>query len=268
MTRKSVKIGDVADHGRAIAHIVSDEDDYAIYITDDGKAGFECTGAFVKTRAETIQLHDEIIWKCFTALPDKLRRQVLQQEAYALANAFAAADDTCAKAYYKVVNQLFEAKVKEYFLAWYLIGVITTLLLGAAIIIPSWNESFGEYSHDITITILSGFVGAVGALTSILQRIGSMEFISFHSKWFYFISGMARAIIGYIFGCILFFLVKADILFSVAQTNIWHIMVLAFLAGINERFIPELIERIAPSVKSESLIIDGVRKSNDPSETK
>jgi hypothetical protein len=244
---KAVSVGDPADHGRRVTHIVSTEDHYVIYVTDDGKAGFECTREFVTTRTRAVQCHDEIVWKCFTALPDKLRRSVLQQEAYALANSFAASDDSVADAYYKNVNQLFEAKVKEYFLFWYLLGFAVTFISGSTVILPSWHGYFGDHSADINVGVFAGLIGTLGAFASVLQRIGTFEFNSYHSRWFYLISGTARAVLGYVFGLVLYFLVKADILFSVAKTNVWYILVLAFLAGINERFVPELIEKTVPS---------------------
>jgi hypothetical protein len=244
---KAVSIGDTADHGCRVTHIVSVEANYVIYVTDDGKAGFECSRGFVSTRSQAIQCHDEIVWKCFTALPDRLRRKVLQQEAYALANAFAASDDSIAESYYRNVNRLFEAKVKEYFLFWYLLGFAATFLIGSVAILPSWHGYFANHSAEVNVAIFAGLIGALGALASVLQRIGTLEFYSYHSLWFYFISGTARAVLGYIFGLVLYFLVKADILFSVAKTNVWYILVLAFLAGINERFVPELIERTVPA---------------------
>lgn len=251
MPRKSLNIGDIADHGLKVMHIVSEEEDYVVYVTSDGKAGFECLRDFVATRPRATQLHDEIVWKCFTALPDKIRRKVLQQEAYALANSFSASDDAAADAYYKSVNQLFEAKVKEYFLLWYILGFVTTILVGGCLIAAPWATYIHTQSHNATMAIAAGITGTVGALSSILQRISSMEFNSFHSKWFYLISGKARAVIGFIFGLVLFFLVKSDILFSVAKTNSWYILVLAFLAGINERFIPDLIEQSVPAAKNQ-----------------
>ena len=50
------------------------------------------------------------------------------------------------------------------------------------------------------------------------------------------------------FGVLLIFLVKADIFLGLADGNTDYLMVLSFIAGINERFVPDLLDRTVKEV--------------------
>ena len=61
---------------------------------------------------------------------------------------------------------------------------------------------------------------------------------------FYLIIGGFNTLVGGIFGCVVFWLIKGNIALGFASESVWHILVFAFIAGINERFIPDALSKV------------------------
>lgn len=89
---------------------------------------------------------------------------------------------------------------------------------------------------------LCSIAGVVGAVVSILQRNQSIDVEPFASKWFLSFQGITRIILGMLFGGTVLIAAKANIALGLASNNIYAIVLLAFVAGLNERFVPDLLE--------------------------
>jgi len=49
--------------------------------------------------------------------------------------------------------------------------------------------------------------------------------------------------VGLVFGLLVVCLVKANVLLGIVRDDLWYVSVLAFVAGWNERFVPEPLGR-------------------------
>ncbi len=190
--------GDTTDHGKKIAHIVAQQENYVIYVGDDGKPGFECKPEFCSAKSRCITKHDEIVWKSFNSLPQKYRDAILTQESYALANAFASSEDS--DEHFKTVESLFNAKLREFFCYWYLWGALLAVAIACVLVVISGLYFSFDLSAPIFLVLGGGLMGSLGAFASVLQRLQKLRFNTFHSKSFYFLSGKARGFVGFIFG--------------------------------------------------------------------
>lgn len=116
-----------------------------------------------------------------------------------------------------------------------LIAVIITTLLSFAL----WKLT------NTLPTILIGITGgAFGALISVLQRIANLGLSKFAPLWYAFFQGTARTGLGVLFGGFFVLANQGDIAMSAYKSNLWAVAVFAVLAGLSERFVPELIRRM------------------------
>lgn len=91
--------------------------------------------------------------------------------------------------------------------------------------------------------LLCSIAGVIGSIVSILQRNQTIDVEPFSSKWLLSFQGLTRLILGMIFGCAVLIAAKANIALGLASSNIYAISILAFVSGLNERFIPDLLEK-------------------------
>lgn len=90
---------------------------------------------------------------------------------------------------------------------------------------------------------LCTIAGVIGTIVSILQRNQSIEVEPFTSKWLLSFQGITRIILGMLFGGTVLIAAKANIALGLANNNTYAIVLLAFVAGLNERFVPDLLEK-------------------------
>lgn len=231
------RVGDLTDHGRHISYIVAQRKEYIVYVADDGKPGFECSAEIRTAKTATVAKHDELVWRTFNSLPRKARDLVLRSESYALANAFAYDGDRpeC----FESVEKLLQAKMRECFTLWHIAGCFATVTGTGALAV-----ALSVYAPAEVAPLEVGVIGGVlGAFTSVLQRSVRLGPQSYHSKTLYFLGGVGRGILGIIFGGVMVALVQANIVFGVVRDDMWYLGVLTFIAGINERRIPDILAR-------------------------
>lgn len=90
---------------------------------------------------------------------------------------------------------------------------------------------------------LGSLAGVLGALVSILQRNDELKPEPFSSVGLFAFQGVTRSLLGVIFGALVVIATKANIALGLASDSVFAIFILAFMAGINERFVPDLLEK-------------------------
>lgn len=141
---------------------------------------------------------------------------------------------------FKETNEYIKTKVAEGFHLHYWLSACSTLVVALASI-----TLFGGFSRADTWPFLVGASsGAVGAFASVLQRAYHLEIDRYSSPKLIWIRGSSRIFVGIIFGVILVGLQQADFFLSFAKTNVYGVIVFSFLAGISERYVPELLKKI------------------------
>jgi len=90
---------------------------------------------------------------------------------------------------------------------------------------------------------LGAMGGVIGALVSILQRNRELKPEPFSSVSLLAFQGITRSLLGVIFGSLIVIAAKANIALGLASNSHYAIFIIAFVSGINERFVPDLLEK-------------------------
>lgn len=89
--------------------------------------------------------------------------------------------------------------------------------------------------------------GSLGAWTSILQRGWRLPLVPFQTVGQFAFQGATRILLGAAFAFVTVLGVKAQLFLGFAAERPWALMAFAFLAGISERFVPELLRDLESS---------------------
>ena len=103
--------------------------------------------------------------------------------------------------------------------------------------------NYSGNSQNLKDISLGCFAGVLGALVSILQRSKDLKPEPFSSIGLFAFGGITRSLLGVIFGGLVVIATKANIALGLAADSSFAIFILAFTSGINERFVPELLEK-------------------------
>ncbi|GAB2197725.1 hypothetical protein [Sessilibacter sp. MAH4] len=122
-----------------------------------------------------------------------------------------------------------------------IISMASALVICIITILAYYNIS--NISEMVRQMLLCSIAGITGAVVSILQRNEEIRPEPFSSNLLFVFQGITRILLGVIFGSMVAICAKANIALGLASDNIYAIFVIAFLAGINERFIPDLIRK-------------------------
>lgn len=88
---------------------------------------------------------------------------------------------------------------------------------------------------------MGGAAGACGAWTSVLQRASRLRVGPFDPPHYLAFQGVTRTLLGGVFGAFVVAASNAGILLTFAKDNSWATAVAGFLAGVSERYVPEML---------------------------
>ena len=98
-------------------------------------------------------------------------------------------------------------------------------------------------NNTLKTVIICSLSGIIGSTVSILQRSSDVKIEPFSSGGLLAFQGATRVFLGVIFGALVPICAKANIALGLANDNLFALFIVAFFAGINERFIPDLIKK-------------------------
>ena len=133
-------------------------------------------------------------------------------------------------------------------------GIAIAALLGALLVlVPTSIEKFVSPQFMIPLFAFAG----MGAMTSILTRISSIDLRKETSHFSVYISGLSRPVIAIFFSIVVYVILNAkivDISFNGSpdgQSNAIY-LVASFLCGFSERFAKDIIARVPGAGPKES----------------
>lgn len=238
------KVGDpLITTGDKICHIVGETDRAGVFLIEGDKIRWEFyADNVIPEQARRATSKYEALWYTVSAsFPPKVRRSLVLEIANSLFSALDSETVSAVDDYFKVVEEKvgYQAKANQSFryLLGALIALVITLVLDVAL---GYSIGFGIAGP----ILLAAGAGGIGAIASVLQRIGSLEISRFAPLWFAFVQGGARVGLGVLFG--LFFVVanKANLVLGTFAENLYAVAAFSALAGISERFIPEIIRKL------------------------
>jgi hypothetical protein len=130
-----------------------------------------------------------------------------------------------------------------------LAGIVATTLLGLLIWFVSWSLSNNHFIDPQLVIILVLFAG-IGSVTSLLQRISSIDLREEINRSFVFISGGSKPFVATAFAIIVYFILENKIVGITVgnpsgsdHTGVY--IVTSFLCGFSERFATDIISHVS-----------------------
>ncbi|MEO3866338.1 hypothetical protein [Rheinheimera fenheensis] len=173
---------------------------------------------------------------------DNLPEEAARNANVVIANSFVDVDcNTDIDLLIKARN-LIESQIDEKARIEYITKSVFTSLIGVALL-TSIHYFTDSIYQDIKDIILCSISGVMGAFVSTLERGKTIKVDSNATNETLIIQGMTRVILGIIFGALVPICASANIALGLASDNFHAIFVVSFLAGLNERFIPDLMKK-------------------------
>ncbi|MBE9397628.1 hypothetical protein IOQ59_10185 [Pontibacterium sp. N1Y112] len=225
---------------------VSDFESRDVLFAGEGFYLFEKDGNLLSIESS---LSDELLDKAFieaSYLSQQAKHSLsgdkLHQSNRLIANAFSSYKKCDEEDIFSKANDFIETQVNDSARINYLsISVFVSFIACLILLLVYYNaEGLGESMKKI---ILCSFAGVIGATISILQRSKEIKPMPYSSNALLGFQGVVRIFLGVVFGALVPVCANADIALGLAKDNVNAIFLVAFFAGINERFIPDLLEK-------------------------
>ena len=85
---------------------------------------------------------------------------------------------------------------------------------------------------------------AFGSWTSVLQRTPALPVAVFDAQEDIKFQSIYRSVLGVTFGLVALLFIKAGLLLPDAGSSIWQLLLVTFISGFSERFIPEMLAKV------------------------
>lgn len=245
----------------SIKSTLSEGDDFEIYITKDDKVYFwhKQPQKFTLAIVQFQTLRD----LADSLLPKSYRKNVSNMLATALRSAFRSNPEEDWLTHFQnvkdfITNMSLVHARSKYLISSFLIGfvIIITMVflhLSTNLYLPKLFTTLpSEVVNDLRNIILGGIGGAVGAIISILQRSWNIELDpKIPTRSLAFQAG-TRIVLGLLFGGIIVIAAKSNLALGFIDKNIYSMLIFAIISGFSERFVPDLMEKIAKKeIKAE-----------------
>ncbi len=126
----------------------------------------------------------------------------------------------------------------------YIRSSVLSALAGLIIFTPAIYV-MQQYSMEAWLILLGCVGGIIGATISIIQRGVTLTVNPFVPVSHVAFQGIVRVFLGVVFGSLLIVAAKANIALGLLNDNIWSLFIFSVVAGFSERFIPDILDRIA-----------------------
>jgi len=216
------------------------------YKANSGVLPFRLLGAVLE--------FDSIMATIAVSVPKSYQKATYHILGKALFAAFHTPEETKPIGSFRAVRIFVRKKAKERARLTYLLASMAAKIMLGLVVIPFYlftvNSSAG-------LVALGGWFGSVGASISVLQRNASLNLDPWMSNRYLALHGIARIVLGFIFGSVFVMASKANFILGLVRDNSYSLLVLCIVAGFSERLIPELLS------KFESSQFDSAKAKND-----
>lgn len=243
---KRYEVGSTTTGGDTIKEILFASKKFVIFLAQDGRFQCEydedsCTecdrsvseAGSLYVRLKSIGLPKTSLEKGTTLIAAGLSRALESRTPNSKAEYFADA--------HAFVSTRFNHYAQSTYL---LASFVVTLYLVLAIRFPAL-VAIGTAERAWSCAI--GF-GALGAFLSVLQRFRLLKVLPFTSPSSLVFDGVVRIALGATFGVVFLLLQRLNVLLGVAAGDENALALFSLIAGINERFVPTLLEHTASTV--------------------
>ena len=246
------KEGDVTLNGTKISRIIGRSSDFIVYLSQEEEGWVRKTSVRVEywpdlpshLTPSIVQYNKlAILAKC--SLGPIHRNATNEYLAFALASAFQSTsrDEKEILEPFTPIEPFIKKKSEENarFSSIFCGGLFATLICIAIIYAYNFEWLNQMKYREVLFGAMSG---TIGASVSVIQRGKELLFEPYAGSFFIAFQGILRITLGIIFGVFTVIAIKAGVLLNVANDNFYLLLMFCIIAGVSERFIPDLIERM------------------------
>lgn len=237
------KIGDALGTGETVKEIVGQGGKAGVFFINGGGIRYEFNADECLHFDRAITKLETLRYTVETSIAPKHRYELQRHIANSCFLALHCAEVECVERCFRDVEERVYHRAKASQSLHYLAGSLgfpAILAVGALGVLAGTSE-FSALSEPILMGV---FYGAMGASISVLQRLTKLEIHPMDPLRYATVQGIARTGLGSLFGLLFVLAYKAGLVLPTFEQNLDVIGVFSALAGLSERFIPELIERI------------------------
>ena len=240
---KRYQVGAKTDSGHTITTVLGQSKRVTVYISDEGHLRWDYygnDGNLPPDRYPAIEMFDGLLNRIGSELSqsDKnLARTLLGKALFSALEADAAISPEIT---FKKVSIFIEERAKQFGRFVYTVSALVTFVLictclgFVARLHPDLNSTVG-------LMVFCGIAGGTGSVISVLQRGSALNTDPLSAVYYLIFQGASRAILGCTFGSLFALFNRSHLLLSALATTPEAIVCLAVIAGVSERFIPELM---------------------------
>lgn len=143
------------------------------------------------------------------------------------------------------VNRRNQEQSRDWYLSASGVTAIAVVFIGSLIWLYR-TQIIATLGYSFTSLLMAGVFGAMGAIFSIILRMGKSNLDSSSGRRIHYLEGVSRIAVGSISGIVSIMAIKSGFIvpaFLKAPNSNWSIMLFALIAGISERLIPSIISR-------------------------
>ncbi len=244
-------------------YLVMANKDFVVYVGTDGVVHYDTSVAYDRRKPKCPEAHNEILNEAAVKeiMPSgdfdesvKLQFRIMIGEAMArtLDGDYDIARKTLDRA-----NNFISTRYNERARLWYLTGcgAVSLCVLFTGCIFWLHRSSLLPFlSEGVFMVLMASASGCLGALLSILLRMGKAELDIASGKMLHYAEGGFKILTGCISGVLAALVVKTGIILPFisksAEAN-WSIMLMAFVAGASEKWAPSIIASISAVDKTK-----------------
>lgn len=240
MNIEDYKKGDTSNLGYLIDHIYGKNQVAIVFSDKENTVSWETDGVKVNQR-KVSKKYCQIRAKIKDEIPLELKSNISTSLAIALHNAFSSEDDDEALSHFTTIENSVdmlltpaEAKSKLIIHSLWFSLLLSTIFISI----------FSFWKNPISIIFACSAAGIFGSLFSLLQRNTSYKIDLRSGEFYIFLQAIFIIILGAISGATIYLLVKSNLIFGFASTNVHALLVLSIISGFSERLVPNLFDRI------------------------
>lgn len=239
-----VKAGDSL-HGQTVAMILGQSASVRVYTTTDNQLRWDYLaneGHVPVELAPALSAFDGLMTEISTTVPKDRRAVAYAQLGKALFNALDAANAKGIEDSFKGVRNFVATCALHAARFRYIIAfLIASAILAASCLVLA---QFVTSPPNLALLLTAAASGTGGAAMSVLYRSSRLALDPTAHTGFLILQGIARAILGALFGCFIVLACQGELILAFAKDHPLALYPLAVVAGYSERFVPEIMSHL------------------------
>jgi hypothetical protein len=243
--KRILKVGELIPGGLTIKMILGQSATITVFTTVDAQLRwvYHDDGKMPAPILKIIARFDTLMAEISSGVPEKYQNKALVQLGKALFSAVDSHDVEGMESHFAPVAMFIKSKALPPARLRYIGGstIASVLIVGVFAGLAQF-AAFADKPHSLVV--IGGIGGSIGGFISVLQRSTSIDVDYNWDKIYLLVQGAARILLGMLFGMFVVMASEANLLLGFVKDSLPSLIVLAAIAGVSERFVPEIIKRL------------------------